>query len=457
MLTKNQICDIEISGLTSEGLGVGRHEGVAVFVKGAAPGDSLTVKIIKAERGYAYGRIEKIGNESPYRAEPPCPVYGKCGGCNFQHICYEAQIAAKGTRVEDSLRRIGGFASAQVSELISSENPLRYRNKSIFPVKVNISGQAVCGLFAESSHRLVPVTDCYLAHQGVAAVLRSIETYMNSFGISAYDEATHTGLIRHVMVRTAFTTGEVMVALVINGQALPYADKLIESLRLKPGVCSICVNVNRERTNVIIGPETTVLWGEPYIHEMLCGVTFAISAPSFFQVNTAMTEVLYDRVLDMAELTPSTTLIDAYCGIGTLSLIAARRAARVVGIESFETAVSNARLNAKLNNILNAEFVVGRSEDILADILQNDPKADVVILDPPRKGCDRAVISALRDFGPKRVVYVSCDPATLARDLKDLCGGDLYNIKNVVAVDTFAQTAHIETAVMLTRKTDYEL
>jgi len=451
MVTKNQICEkLEISGLTSEGLGVGKHKDIPIFIKGAAPGDVLTVKIVKTERSHAYGAIQNIDRRSPFREDPPCLVYEKCGGCSLQHISYDAQIAAKEVRAQDSLRRIGGFSGVKVDEVIAAGNPYRYRNKSVFPVKKDHGGQAAAGLYAAHSHRFVPVRDCHIAHPGVSTILRSIESYINSTGIQTYDEASHTGLIRHIMVRTAFATGDVMVVIVANGSAFPHVDRLLPALINKDGVCSICINVNQERTNVIMGSQTNILWGDPYIREVLCGTTFAISAPSFFQVNTAATELLYEKVLEMAELTASKTLIDAYCGIGAISLIAARRAAGVIGIESSESAVEDARTNAKLNGITNADFAAGKTEDVLSGFLSTT-STDVVILDPPRKGCDPAVIAALRSLGPERVIYVSCDPATLARDLKGLCADGLYTIKRVIAADMFPQTPHIETAVLLIR------
>ena len=449
MLTKNQICNIEISGLTSEGLGVGRNEGFPVFVKGAAPGDVLTAKILKVERSHAYARIEKIVEESPLRAEPFCPVYEKCGGCSFQHISYDAQLAAKESKVADALRRIGGFAGARADEIVPASDPYRYRNKSVFPLGKDSSGYAVCGLYAAKSHRLVPVHDCRIAHRGVSFILRTVQNFMNTYDIPPYDEKSHTGLIRHVMVRTAFSTGDVMVVIVANSPSPPHLEKLIYALKNQAGVRSICLNINQDRTNVIMGSETRKLWGDLYIYEELCGITFAISAPSFFQINTTMTQLLYAKVLEMAMLKPSSTLIDAYCGIGTISLIAAPHAAKVIGIELAESAVADARTNAEQNGIANAEFIAGKTEDILPVILQTGTRPEVVILDPPRKGCAPAVISAVRSYTPERLVYVSCDPATLARDLKELCADGCYRIAKVVAVDTFPQTPHIETAVLL--------
>ncbi|MCL2674043.1 MAG: 23S rRNA (uracil(1939)-C(5))-methyltransferase RlmD [Defluviitaleaceae bacterium] len=450
MLTKNQFCDIEITGLTSDGLGVGKHEGFPVFVKGAAPGDALTVKIIKVKRGYAYGKIESFAQRASTRVEPVCAVFGRCGGCSLQHISYDAQLAAKKGKLEDCLRRIGGFAEIQANEVIGARNSLRYRNKSVFPIGKDENGRAVCGLYAANSHRLVPVQDCHIAHKGVAAVLRTFETFMNANGISVYNEETNTGLVRHIMVRTAFATGQVMAVVVINGDTLPRSETLIELLREIDGMTSICLNINRTKTNVIMGQETRVIWGEPSIKEILCGNMFEISAPSFFQVNPEMTEILYSKVLELSGVRTHETVIDAYCGIGTISLVAARHAARVIGVEVVQAAIDDARTNAKLNGAENVEFIAGKTEEVLAGLLKDDSCPDVVILDPPRKGCEPGVIEALQEHVTGRVVYVSCDPATLARDLKLLCAEGLYKIEKVVAVDTFPQTMHIESVVLLT-------
>ena len=454
MLTKNQLCDIEITGLTSEGMGVGKCDGFPIFVKGAAPGDALTVKIIKAKRGFAYGKIESFAKRSSERVEPVCGVFGKCGGCSLQHISYDAQLAAKKSKLEDCLRRIGGFADVLADEVVGAVNPLRYRNKSVFPVGKDVDGRAVCGLYAANSHRLVPVRDCYIAHAGVTKVLRAFEAYLNANKISVYDEQTNSGTVRHIMVRTAFATGQVMVVVVINGETLPHSETLIELLREIDGMASVCVNINRVRTNVIMGEKTRVIWGEPHIKELLCGNMFEISAPSFFQVNPEMTEILYGKVLELADIKPHETVVDAYCGIGTISLVAARRAAKVIGIEVVQAAIEDARANAELNGAENAEFIVGRTEEVLGGLLKGDAKPHVVILDPPRKGCEPPVIDALREHGTERVVYVSCDPATLARDLKLLCAEGRYSIERVIAVDTFAQTMHVESVVLLRRQAD---
>ena len=449
MLTKNCSYEIEITGLTSEGMGVGRHGGVPIFVKGAAPGDVLTAKIIKAKKGYAYGRVESVIKCSGSRAVPVCPVYGKCGGCVLQHMNYDAQLAAKAAKVEDSLRRIGGFVGMCVDEIIAASGAFRYRNKSVFPVGVDAGGRAVCGLYAAHSHRLVPVEDCHIAHEGVAEVLRAVEGCMAAYGVPVYNEVSHTGLVRHVMVRTAFATGQVMVVLVVNGDSLPRSDEITAKLRKIPSVRSVYLNINRARTNVIFGEQTHLIWGEPYIHEILCGVKFAISATSFFQVNPVMTELIYGKALEFAGISPSSVVLDLYCGIGAISLIAARCAARVVGVEVSEAAVADARANAVQNGITGAEFVAGKVEDTLGELLAGGFQPDVVILDPPRKGCDPAVIKALLCCGAKRIVYVSCDPATLARDLKLLCESGLYCVAKVVAADAFPQTAHVESIVLL--------
>ncbi|MCL2619131.1 MAG: 23S rRNA (uracil(1939)-C(5))-methyltransferase RlmD [Defluviitaleaceae bacterium] len=448
MLEKNAIYSVEIGGLTSEGLGVGKHGGIPIFVRGAAPGDTVLAKVVKVRKSHAFGIVHEVTRESAHRVRPPCPLFGKCGGCCLQHINYDAQLSAKAARVSDCLTRLGGFSGITVDETIAAPQPLRYRNKSVFPVRADSRGKAVCGLFAPNSHRLIPVEDCQLSPPGTAGILRAVESFMNTFGIPAYDENTHSGTVRNVLIRTSASSGDVMVVLVVNGGGMAHTEELAQTLGCLPGVRSVCLNFNRERTNVILGANTTVLWGDPYIEEELCGIRFRISAPSFFQVNSAATEILYGKVLEMAAPSAGSYILDAYCGIGTMSLIAARRAASVTGVESLEQAVADARANAQLNGIGNAEFVAGRTEDVLADQLRGRlPNA--VILDPPRKGCDGAVLSALRDFQPSRVVYVSCDPATLARDLKELCRDGLYGIRRVIAVDSFPQTAHVESAVLL--------
>lgn len=450
MLAKNNHLQLLIDDFGASGEGVGRANGFTLFVEGGVPGDLLEVRVLKLKKQYGYGKIVRVINASPLRTEPVCSIFGRCGGCNLQHVKYEAQLAYKKSKIENCLKKIGGFTKAAVEEIISAEEPFFYRNKGLFPVGF-VNGKAVAGLFAARSHRVIPCEKCYIQHPINDEILKIICDFLNEKKISVYDESTHTGIIRHIMTRVAPHTQEVMVCLVINSQTLPHAQELVARLTKIKQITSIMLNINTEKTNVALGTESKLLWGNSTIMGELCSLKFEISPSSFLQVNTRQTEKLYKLVADMAlSENKNPTVLDIYCGIGTISLYMARRGANyVVGVESVTQAIEDAKRNALINKIKNVEFFAGKAEEVIPKLYhQQGFKVDVVVLDPPRKGCDEALLKSILKIQPKRIIYVSCDPATLARDLKQLCV-DGYALKRIVGVDCFCMTPHIETVCSL--------
>jgi len=436
-MRKNDIVRLEIHDLHANGSGVGRLDGMAVFVQDALPGDVLRVRLIKLKKQYAIGKIEEICKPSPRRlaADDPrvCAVGRRCGGCQFQHYEYGAQLEFKEKMVRDALTRLGGVESPRVLPVIGMESPYRYRNKAQFPV-----GKNGIGFYAPRSHRIVPVGDCNIHHAACTEVLRAVE----EFDIPFYDEETHSGLLRHVVVRVGFATGDVMVVFVINGTELPFADEICE---LFPNVL---VNVNTERTNVILGKEFRLLKGEGFIHEEIGHVRYRISPGAFFQVNPAQTRRMYDIVLGHL-LGGSESIIDAYSGIGGIALYVAGTAKKVVAVESVPEAVEDGKHNARLNGADNVSFLCGQAEVLLPELLGGEWQPDVVILDPPRKGCDVRLLEALGLV--RKVIYVSCDPATLARDVKVLCGLG-FRMKEAQPLDLFPMTGHVEVVCVLEKE-----
>lgn len=453
MLAKNQCFEMTCDAFGQDAQGVCRHEGMAVFVPGLLPGERALVRIVKPEKRYAFGRVEKLLEKSPSRAEPFCPIYKRCGGCVCQHMTYEASLAFKRQQVQDLLRRVGGL-SIEVPPVWGMAHPFGYRNKGAYPV-AQTDGAPACGFFAPRSHDLVPLPEngCAIQGEDSARATQAVLNWMRENSVPAYDEQTGRGLVRHIMTRST-TSGELMVVIVVTRADIPKASRLIELLRAAvPGLCSVCLSVNSRRTNVILGTDIRVLWGKAAMEDTLCGLRFSVSPLSFFQVNPQQTERLYGLALEYAGLTGAETVVDAYCGAGTISLLLAQKAKKVIGIEIVPEAIRNANENAARNGIANAEFHVGATEELLPKLVENGLRPDVIVLDPPRKGCDPAVLQAIIAAAPKRVVYVSCGAPTLARDAKLLTEGG-YAAENVQCVDMFCWTGAVETVMLLSKLSD---
>lgn len=455
MLAKNQCFEMTCDAFGQDAQGVCRHEGMAVFVPGLLPGERALVRIVKPEKRYAFGRVEKLLEKSPSRAEPFCPIYKRCGGCVCQHMTYEASLAFKRQQVQDLLQRVGGL-SIEVPPVWGMAHPFGYRNKGAYPV-AQTDGAPACGFFAPRSHDLVPLPEngCAIQGEDSARATQAVLSWMRENNVPAYDEQTGRGLVRHIMTRST-TSGELMVVVVVTRADIPKASRLIELLRAAvPGLCSICLSVNSRRTNVILGTDIRVLWGKAAMEDTLCGLRFSVSPLSFFQVNPRQTERLYGLALEYAGLTGAETVVDAYCGAGTISLLLAQKAKKVIGIEIVPEAIQNANENAARNGIANAEFHVGATEELLPKLVENGLRPDVIVLDPPRKGCDPAVLQSIIAAAPKRVVYVSCGAPTLARDAKLLAEGG-YAAEKVQCVDMFCWTGAVETVMALSKPSDAE-
>lgn len=455
MLAKNQCFEMTCDAFGQDAQGVCRHEGMAVFVPGLLPGERALVRIVKPEKRYAFGRVEKLLEKSPSRAEPFCPIYKRCGGCVCQHMTYEASLAFKRQQVQDLLQRVGGL-SIEVPPVWGMAHPFGYRNKGAYPV-AQTDGAPACGFFAPRSHDLVPLPEggCAIQGEDSAKATQAVLSWMRENSVPAYDEQTGRGLVRHIMTRST-TSGELMVVVVVTRADIPKASRLIELLRAAvPGLCSVCLSVNSRRTNVILGTDIRVLWGKAAMEDTLCGLRFSVSPLSFFQVNPRQTERLYGLALEYAGLTGAETVVDAYCGAGTISLLLAQKAKKVIGIEIVPEAIQNANENAARNGIANAEFHVGATEELLPKLVANGLRPDVIVLDPPRKGCDPAVLQAIIAAAPKRVVYVSCGAPTLARDARLLAEGG-YAAEKVQCVDMFCWTGVVETMMVLSKLSDAE-
>ena len=451
MLAKNQCFEMTCDAFGQDAQGVCRHEGMAVFVPGLLPGERALVRIVKPEKRYAFGRVEKLLEKSPSRAEPFCPIYKRCGGCVCQHMTYDASLAFKRRQVQDLLQRVGGL-SIEVPPVWGMAHPFGYRNKGAYPV-AQTDGSPACGFFAPRSHDLVPLPEngCAIQGEDSARATQAVLSWMRENSIPAYDEQTGRGLVRHIMTRST-TSGELMVVVVVTRADIPKASRLIELLRAAvPGLCSVCLSVNSRRTNVILGTDIRVLWGKAAMEDTLCGLRFSVSPLSFFQVNPQQTERLYGLAREYAGLTGAETVVDAYCGAGTISLLLAQKAKKVIGIEIVPEAIRNANENAAHNGIANAEFHVGATEELLPKLVENGLRPDVIVLDPPRKGCDPAVLQAIIAAAPKRVVYVSCGAPTLARDAKLLTEGG-YAAEKVQCVDMFCWTGAVEAVMSLVQQ-----
>lgn len=446
---KNRIYIINITGQTHEGLGVGKIEGYTVFVEGAISGEIVRTKIVKVLKNYSYGKLLEVLEPSSYRTEPLCPIVGRCGGCQIQHMNYEGQLDYKTRLVKDAVERIGGLKGITVHPAIGMEAPWYYRNKAQFPVGVK-DGKIHIGFYAGRSHEIIDTDACMIQDKINDEVIEVIRDFIDEHKISIYDENTGNGLIRHIMTRKGFKTGEVMVCIVINGDNMPYGIELVESLKQSiKNLKTVILNINKKNTNVILGDKNKVIYGEGYIYDFIGEFKFKISPLSFFQVNPVQTEVLYNKAFEYAGLKGEETVIDAYCGIGTISLFLSEKAKKVYGVEIIGQAIEDARANAKLNGVGNAEFILGESETVIAKLYKEGVKADVVVVDPPRKGCDEKLLEVIVKMAPERVVYVSCNPSTMARDLKYLSERG-YAVREIQPVDQFPQTVHVETIIMMT-------
>ena len=484
---KNDIATVTIEDIGSDGEGIGKVDGFTLFVKDAVIGDTVEAKIMKAKKNYAYARLEKVITPSPFRVEPKCAYHRQCGGCQVQALSYEKQLEFKANKVRNNLLRIGGFEpellDTVTEPIVGMEEPYYYRNKAQYPVGTDKNGEIVTGFYAGRTHSIISNTECYLGVPGNKEILESILDYMKQNRVSAYNEETGEGCVRHVLIRTGFTSGEIMVCLVINGrdkkrckagEYLPAQEALLGRLTQIAGMTSISVSINTEKTNVIMGREVHTIWGEDTISDVIHvrdmkkegypqtgqQLTFKISPLSFYQVNPVQTEKLYSLALEYAGLTGQETVWDLYCGIGTISLFLAGSAKKVCGVEIVPQAIEDARENAKRNGITNAEFFVGKAEEVLPEFYEKMSKEaggsdmlhpDVIVVDPPRKGCDEACLDTMLKMRPERIVYVSCDSATMARDVKILCEGG-YELKKVRPVDQFGHTVHVETVVLLSQQ-----
>ena len=456
-LEKNDIVRLTISDIGTDGEGIGKVDGYTLFVKDAVIGDTITARVIKLKKNYGYGRLMEVIEPSKDRVEPVCPVARQCGGCQIQQMSYDAQLDFKRKLVEGNLRRIGGFPDINVLPVIGMDEPYHYRNKAQYPVGRDKDGNVVIGFYAGRTHCIIDNQDCAIGARENVKILTAIRDYINENKVSVYDENTGNGAVRHILIRKGFHTGQVMVCIVVNGESLPQEDKLVAKLtglelweNEGGNIYSVMININRENTNVILGDRCRTLWGKDYIEDSINGITFQISPLSFYQVNPVQTEKLYGKALEFAGLTGNEVVWDMYCGIGTISLIMATRAKKVYGVEIVPAAIENAKNNARINGLDNAEFYVGKSEEIAPKLAGQGAVPDVIVVDPPRKGCDEALLDTIVKMQPERVVYVSCDSATLARDLKYLAARG-YEVKTVQPVDQFCHTVHVEVAVLMSR------
>jgi len=446
-LSENRLYTGTVEGYSSEGMGIVRLSGAVVFVPRAVRGETIDLKITRVMKTCAAGEVVRIHDPSPERREPDCPYYGACGGCAFRHLSYAEELRAKRQRVQDALERIGGLNVA-VEEILGAEHPFRYRNKCQYPVGVD----GAVGFYRGRSHQVVPVEECLIQSQQADAAMRAVRDWMRRYRVSAYDERTGKGLMRHIYVRVN-RAGESLCCVVANGRALPREPELAGCVRAAvPGTVGVVLNTNCRPGNVILGDRYRTLWGQDFLMDTLRGLTFRLSVPSFYQVNREQAEVLYGKALEFAELTGEETVLDLYCGAGTITLCMAQRAGRVIGAEIVPEAIRDARENAERNGISNAEFFCGDAKEVAAKLEDEGLRPDVITVDPPRKGLAPEVVRSVCAMSPQRVVYVSCDPATLARDAK-LFGELGYQARRAAAVDLFPGTAHVETVVLLSRET----
>ena len=451
MLSKDKMYVVDIVDIGQGGVGIGKFEGFTVFVDGGLVKDKIKVKITKSKKNYAVGDIVEIIEPSPYRVERKCSKELKdCGGCQIQELDYQEQLNIKTNEVKQVISRIGKLEDVVVHPALGMEEPFRYRNKAQFPIQ-KVDGSPVIGFYKKKSHDIIPTDQCIIQHDVNDKITKIIKTYIRAYKVSVYDEKTHTGVLRHLVTKVGFTSKEVMVVLVANGRKLPYLNELASVLKENiPGFKTLVVNVNREKTNVILGNENRVIYGDGKINDNIGDLVFEISPLSFFQVNPVQTEVLYNKALEYAALGENDTVFDIYCGIGTISLFLAQRAKKVYGIEIVEEAIKDAKRNAEINNLDNVEFYVGKAEDVVPKMYKQGKRANVVVVDPPRKGCDEKVLDTIVSMQPDRVVYVSCNPSTLARDLAYL-NEKGYKSLEVQPVDMFPHSVHIENVALIVK------
>ena len=462
-MNKNDIVTVEITDIGVSGEGIGHVDGYTLFIKDAVIGDVVEAKVMKAKKNYGYARLMKVITPSEYRVEPKCAFARRCGGCQIQEMSYDRQLVFKDQKIRGNLERIGGFTKEQIEAVmqpvVGMEHPFSYRNKAQFPFGTDKEGNPITGFYAGRTHDIIANTDCALGVDQNREILEIILQYMRENKIKSYDEKTGKGLIRHALIRYGFKTKEIMVCLVVNGKKLPKAERLIEKLIQIEGMTSITISPNTRRDNVIMGDSYEILWGQGYITDYIGNVKYQISPLSFYQVNPVQTEKLYGLALEYADLKGDETVWDLYCGIGTISLFLAQKAKQVYGVEIVPQAIDDAKENAKINAIDNAEFFVGKAEEVLPEYYAEYERehngetahADVIVVDPPRKGCDETLLETIVKMQPEKVVYVSCDSATLARDLKYLCANG-YEITVCRGVDQFPQTVHVETVVLLSQQ-----
>lgn len=467
MYQKNQMIQVEITDMGTEGEGIGKIDGFTFFIKDALIGDVVEAKVMKAKKNYAYARLEKVVSPSSFRVEPRCSFSRSCGGCQLQAMDYAQQLAFKNRKVKNNMMRIGGFSEELLDTVMETpvgmginsaesrilgakkEEPFHYRNKAQFPFGYDKEGNIITGFYAGRTHSIIANTDCALGVKENQEILEVILDFMKKEGVSAYREEIGEGLLRHVLIRKGFSTGQIMVCMVVNGEKIPAVDKLIAGLSQIEGMTSISLSINEERTNVIMGTDIRLLWGKERIEDTIGDLTFSISPLSFFQVNPVQTERIYKQALEYADLQGEETVWDLYCGIGTISLFLARKAKQVYGVEVIPQAIEDAKENAVRNGLTNAEFFVGKAEEVLPQKYESEGiYADVIVVDPPRKGCDEDCLRTMVQMQPKRIVYVSCDSATLARDAKYLYDKG-YELKKVRAFDNFPQSVHVETVIMM--------
>lgn len=451
-LKKNEIYNAEIVDYTTEGSGVCKIDGMAVFVPSAAVGDIAEIKILKAAKNYAFGKIENIITPSDNRISPDCSVFGKCGGCIFRHIDYKSELDFKQKRVYDTLTRIGGINGDLIGNIIGADNSEHYRNKAQLPVTLDSEGKVHVGFFAPRSHRVIPLDDCKLQSKSFDKAVRIFLEWANKNHIQPYDEGTHSGILRHLYLRYAEMTDELMVCIVANAKELRKEKQLVQMLAENlRNLKSVVLNTNTEKTNVITGKICRTLYGEGYITDILCEMKFRISPLSFYQVNRLQAERLYQKASEFADLKSDETLLDMYCGTGTIGLTMAKRVRNLIGVEIIPQAIEDAKSNAAENNITNTEFICADAAMAAETLKKRNIRPDCIVLDPPRKGCENSLIDTVSEMSPKRIVYVSCDPATLARDVK-IFSEKGYFVQKAVPVDLFPRTPHVETVVLMSRK-----
>ncbi len=452
LLKKNDVININIQDVTLEGMGIGRHEGLAVFVPQAAVGDILKVKIIKVKSSYLIAKIEEILAPSDDRIKSDCKISSSCGGCAFRHISYEAELKIKQKHISDCFERIGGFKNIKIEPIVASNNILNYRNKVQIPLTYSSEGQIISGFYANHSHRIVPCEECLLQPKIFDQIIKYVKNFLTEHKISVYNENVKKGLIRHIYLRSADKCSQIMLCIVTNGEKIPYAHEFVKKITEKfRNIKSIFINVNKKDTNVILGAKFIKLFGNDCITDTLCDKKFVISPASFYQINHDQTEILYKLGEKCLSPQKSDIALDLYCGIGTIGLTIAKKIHKLFGVEIIQSAIENARQNSLFNGITNAKFICANSDDIVKNKIIGEKSADIVIVDPPRKGCSDELIKNLIKIYPKKILYISCNPATLAKNLKNLCEREKYNISFVAPVDMFPRTSHVETVVLLSR------